>query len=97
MAHQIKNDKGFLIIKCRVFELMQIQNLVCGICDYCGNADFDGYLCCALGHTYYCEKCYKDWVKRATRYEEDIPFETKVFEEYKNAFLREGMWTEGDS
>lgn len=92
MAKQIKNYKGFLVIRCSLFDLMQVEPFSLGICDCCGHADFDGYLCCALGRKYYCEKCYQDWIERATRYEEDIPFETEVFESFKNAFKTVDLW-----
>lgn len=94
MAKQIQNDKKFLVISCTTSELMKIEPAALGICDRCNNAALHGYLCCALGHYFYCEDCYNDWVKRATRYSEDIEYEQKVFNQYKTAFEKAGIWEE---
>ena len=94
MANLIENEKGFLIIKCRTPELMTLECGVMGVCDYCNEATLDGYICCALGHKYYCEKCYKDWMSRAIHYEEDIPYETGVYAYYHSGFVKNELWTE---
>ena len=92
MAKQIKNDKNFLVIECSVFDLMGIEPAAMGICDRCNSASLKGYICCALGHQYYCEKCYQEWISRATRFDEDIPFETSVFNQYKISFESINKW-----
>lgn len=94
MAKQTQNEKGFLIIRCTTIELMTIEPAAMGICDSCNGGTLDGYLCCALGHRLYCEKCYTDWLKRAVRYDEDIPYEEKTFNQYKTAFINAGLWEE---
>lgn len=94
MAKQVLNDKGFLVISCSTSELQAIEPAALGICDRCNSAALHGYLCCALGHYFYCEDCYNDWVKRATRYTEDIPYEEKTFNEFKSAFVAVNLWEE---
>lgn len=94
MAHQQKNKTGFLVIACTTRELMDIEPGALGICDYCDRFNLNGYLCCALGHRYYCPHCYKRWVNTAQRYQEDILYETKVFNEWKIRFKNAELWEE---
>ena len=92
MAHLVKNDKGFLVVKCRTAELMTLERGVMGVCDYCNKATLDGYICCVLGHRYYCEDCYKRWLEKAEHYEEDIPYETSIYAYYHSGFVRNELW-----
>lgn len=96
MAHLVKNDKGFLVVKCRTVELMTLERGVMSICDYCNRATLDGYICCVLGHRYYCEDCYKRWLEKAEHYEEDIPYETGVYAYYHSGFVRNELWEDND-
>lgn len=96
MAYLVKNDKGFLIFKCRTTELMTLERGVMGICDCCNRATLDGYICCVLGHRYYCEDCYKRWLANAEHYEEDAPYETSVYAYYHSGFVRNELWEDND-
>lgn len=97
MAKQVKNEKGFLIIKCSLVELNLAEDGCCmGICDRCNDCDFNGYLIPVLGRTYYCEKCYKDWLSRAEKYKEDEDYEKSVFNHYKKIFQKAGVWEQKD-
>lgn len=94
MARQIENDKGFLVIQCTVGELMQIEPGTMGICDYCNNADLQGYIPCVLGHKWYCNKCYHEWIQRAVNYPDDKEFEYRVFADFKRRLVNAKLWSE---
>lgn len=96
MATRVKNDKGFLVIKCSVFDLMETEPASMGICDKCGNHDLSGYIICALGHRWYCNECYHKWEKQAVYYPEDQDFETKIFNEYRKNFILAKRWEKND-
>lgn len=78
MAKIIDNPKGFKVIAIRGIELMKFIPMAMGICDYCGQASFDGFYIPVL-NSYYCPKCYEEWCKRAEYYEEDRPYEENNF------------------
>ena len=78
MAKIIESDKGFKIIQVKAVELMQTIPMALGICDYCGSASLNGFYIAVL-NSYYCPKCYEEWIKRAKHYKEDRPFEEKNF------------------
>lgn len=94
MAKQIKNDKNFLVIQCTVHELLEIEPGGLGICDYCDNLSFSGYIPCVLGHKYYCDKCYKEWMGRAVNYPDDRIYEQQIFDEFKQRFKNANLWEE---
>lgn len=94
MAHKENNKTGFLIVACKAQELMDIEFGALGICDYCDRFSLEGYLCCVLGHRYYCPHCYKRWVNTAARYPEDTPYETQIFNEWKTRFQNAKLWEE---
>lgn len=75
-----KTDKGFKIIKMRGCENIQMGGL--GICDSCNKASTDGVLIPVL-NMWFCEHCFNVWHKKATFYEEDVPYETRNVEYYK--------------
>jgi len=80
MAKQIDNEKGFLEIETSMTECVEKFGGL-GICDLCNNADFTGYYIAVL-NSWYCQKCYQEWLSRAIRYKEDIPFEQRRFDQY---------------
>ena len=95
MAYQVDNDKGFLIIRAALAELLAIESgLPAGICDGCARASFQGYIIPVLGHSWYCPECYKKWLARAENYPEDKDFELAVFNEYRNRFAAAGIWND---
>lgn len=81
MAKVIDNEKGFKVIECTISETTKFCGA--GICDSCNNADFVGFLICAL-NSWYCKNCFVEWEKRSTYYIEDQPTENRNFEYYKN-------------
>lgn len=95
MAYQVKNKKGFLIIRATLAELCAAEPVPQpGICDCCGNATLQGYIIGVLGHRWYCPECYKKWLARAENYPEDKDFELAVFNEYRNRFAAAGIWND---
>lgn len=94
MAKQIKNDKDFLVIQCTVHELLEIEPGALGICDFCNTVSLSGYIPCVLGHKYYCDKCYKEWIERAVNYPEDRMYEKQIFNEFKQRFKNANLWEE---
>lgn len=87
MAVKIKNSKGFIVYKMKGAETMKLGG--CGVCDYCNNTSANGYLVAVL-KSYYCEKCYRDWLKRAKYYEEDRRYELKYINYYDKIFKIKG-------
>lgn len=80
MARQVKNNKGFLILKTTAEE--QIEKMGgYGICDSCNSKAKEGYLIPVLVR-WYCEHCYQEWIERATNYPEDRAYEKKVFNDW---------------
>lgn len=92
MAKQIKNNKNFLVIQCTVYELLKIEPGGLGICDCCGSPSLSGYIPCVLGHRYYCDKCYKEWVERAVNYPDDRVYEQQVFNAFEQRFKNAKLW-----
>lgn len=45
-----------------------------GLCDSCCLYSPKGYYIPVL-NSYYCPKCYADWLTRAKKYDEDMPYE----------------------
>ena len=84
MAKVIPNEKGFLIIEVSSSEM--IDKLAkygsLGLCDSCLNTDDNGKYIAVLNQ-WFCSSCYDEWINRATRYTEDIPFEECKFNQYK--------------
>lgn len=78
MAKILDNPKGFYVIEMSDLEVNACFGS-CGICDYCNTKHENGYYISVL-NSWYCPKCYQEWIKRAKRYREDIGIETKNFE-----------------
>ena len=77
----VENSKGFRVIEMSMVEVNGLLGGL-GICDSCNNASFTGYYIAVL-NSWFCPQCYEDWLKRAKRYEEDIPIEERNFERVK--------------
>lgn len=92
MAKQVKNDKGFLVIKTSLAELLPLTDDF-GACCLCGNTEDTVYMIAAINE-YYCETCYKAWYDSATRYKSDIPEETKRFNDWVAQLTDLGLWEE---
>ena len=97
MAKSIKNKKGFKVIKLAKVEVIDLWGKYggVGICDRCNDIDQKGGYYVACLNQYLCAKCYKDFIKNATYYEEDRYFENINFLQVKKNLLRLGYW-EGD-
>lgn len=87
MAKIVENPKGFKVIEIPRIEIVEklVEYGIVGICDYCEKSDTNSYYIAVLNR-WYCPKCYRNWLKRAVRYTEDIPFENRHFELYKRIF-----------
>lgn len=87
MVKKVENEKGFLVLEITRRELIGAlaEYGSVGICDSCGKVANKGYYIAVLNQ-WFCEDCYKEWLMRATRYVEDIPFEEKWFEYYCRLF-----------
>lgn len=87
MAKIVENPKGFKVIEAPRIEVVErlAEYGAVGICDYCGDSDTNGYYIAVLNR-WYCPKCYREWLQRAVRHTEDIPFEKRHFELYKRVF-----------
>lgn len=89
MAGIVKNEKGFLIIKMSVDEAINKCGFVyyhrntlhCDTCNDILKGDVSVYYVAAMNRVL-CEECYKEWYAHATRYVDDIDFETKQFRHY---------------
>ena len=76
MASIFENDKGFLILKLSIKEVIMIGGF--GICDSCNNASMEGYYVAVLNR-WMCPTCFEEWINVATRYNEDIPYEKRNY------------------
>ena len=87
MAYIVNNPKGFKVIQINRAELLgklsQLGSV--GICDFCNNTSTKGYYIAVL-NSWYCEKCYKNWLIRAKHYVDDFDIEDKNFEYFKKIF-----------
>lgn len=78
----------FLLIECTAGELMNAVGSDICICDWCGKSflPFDKGVYIAVLNQWYCQKCFEEWVERATWYPEDVDYERKNFEFYAPRF-----------
>ena len=53
-----------------------------GLCDSCCFYSPKGYYIPVL-NSYYCPKCFEDWLTRARRYESDVPYENNKIENFE--------------
>ena len=91
MARVVINDKRFKIIYMTIFEAKAIgfgvnnskkRGITCDAC--CEPINYNVYYVAVLNKCL-CTFCYFEWYKRAKRYNDDKPYETKNFEETLNA------------
>lgn len=87
MAKQISRGKFFLI-ECTAGELMNAVGSDICICDWCGTPFLPSEKGCyiAVLNQWYCQKCFEEWVERATWYPEDVDYERKNFDFYAPRF-----------
>jgi hypothetical protein len=82
MAEIIKNSKYFKVIKVSLEEVkLKFRGL--GICDSCNGRPFS-FMYIPVLHSCYCQACFDEWISGAVKYEEDLHFENKAFENAKN-------------
>lgn len=94
MAHFVKNEKGFSIIKTSRAVWMAIKDGHLGTCDLCGNNDIEyGYIIPVIP-AFYCETCFRAWINSAIRYKSEIEFEQRHFRNYVGALRDLGVWEE---
>lgn len=80
MAKVLPSDKGFKLIATTNVEMVAIGSY--GICDSCNDLPERGVYVAVLNY-WMCEKCFKDWHKRAKYYQQDAEFEDRGFQFYK--------------
>lgn len=87
MAKQISRGK-FLLIECTAGELMNAVGSDTCICDWCGKSFLpsDKGVYIAVLNQWYCQRCFEEWVERATWYPEDVDVERRNFEFYAPRF-----------
>ncbi len=87
MAKQISRGKFFLI-ECTAGELMNAVGSDICICDWCGKSFLpsDKGVYIAVLNQWYCQKCFEEWVERATWYPEEVDYERKNFDFYAPRF-----------
>lgn len=91
MARIVKNDKGFKVISMPISEARAIgfgfdyfgKRVV--ICDRCSEYINDNVYYVATLKQCLCASCYFKWYEHAKRYNDDMPYEIKNFEETLNA------------
>lgn len=93
MAKQYKNKKDFLIIEMNLKEVLEIWGKYggVGICDRCNKIEEQGFYVACLNE-YFCEKCFKDWIKTAKNYEEDHSFEKQNYQYTVSLLIRKKLW-----
>lgn len=73
-------DQGYSYIECTREECFSWGGAA--ICDYCNKNMFEKvYLIYILGQAY-CPKCFKQWLKRSKRYEEDLQLQNQNHERW---------------
>lgn len=84
---EVKNEKGFLVIEITRAEMVNklAQYWCIGVCDSCMSSTEVGYYIAVLNR-WFCKDCYNEWMQRAVRYTEDIPYEERNYETYKRIF-----------
>lgn len=90
MATKVENEKDFLVIKLNKEEaehlgmgLLRMGDCVCSHCNKICDPE-EIYLIPVISDTY-CKNCFPGFIKRSTRYKEDIPYEQKKYNYYKEA------------
>lgn len=92
MAHQIQNQKGFLIIEMDWKDCVNITD-TWGLSDCCGqNTSEEKLYYIAVLDQYYCKPCYDAWLSGATRYKPDLEKERYNFVKVKNKLKDLGVY-----
>lgn len=86
MAKKFENKKGFLIIEMNKDEAKSLgfglyEDGTC-ICIGCNDLSRDKIYYVAVLNDTMCEKCVNNFIQNTSRYDEDIPYETRNFERY---------------
>ena len=84
---EVENEKGFLVLEITRTEMVsKLAQYGCiGVCDSCMTSPEVGYYIAVLNQ-WFCNECYNEWMQRAVRYTEDIPYEERNYETYKRIF-----------
>lgn len=90
MAKIVNNDKGFKVISLSIEDAASLgfglyDSGAC-VCMHCNKDCLSGdiYYIAVLNDTM-CKDCYEEWLKGATRYVDDVPYEAQNFNHYKEA------------
>ena len=81
MAKIIDNPKGFKVIETSMTECIDMGGMA--VCDNCNQCSDKGYLIAVL-NSWFCPQCYNEWMEEAVRYEDDVIYEHKTFNYYKD-------------
>lgn len=80
MATQYKNDKGFLVLKLTQEEAAQMGwGCICMSCNREINEPSHLFWIAALNDIK-CNDCFEEFLRTATRYDEDIPYEQRNYD-----------------
>ena len=79
MAKIVEFDR-FKVIKASAKEMFDAVGSP-GICDYCSERPEHGYYIAVL-NKWFCQKCWKEFKKRAVWYPEDAQIEERNFKHY---------------
>lgn len=82
-AEILYTNKGYSYIKCKRQDCLDWGGLA--ICDSCGKyMEDDVYLIFILGQAF-CPECFKEWIGRSKRYNDDIELQKQNHERwYRN-------------
>lgn len=84
----------FKVIKLTLSDLREVAgDYAMGMCERCNKASFEGYYIAVLNR-YYCPKCFNNWLRRATYYPEDKPFEDEFFNFWKTQLKNKELLNE---
>lgn len=76
-------DKGYSYIECTKKDCLNWGGM--SICDYCGRfMNTHVYLIFVLGQAY-CPDCFREWLKRSEKYEEDLKLQEQNHERWYKA------------
>lgn len=94
MAKIVKNKKGFKVIRLAKAEVLDLWGKYggVGICERCNEIPESGGFYVAVLNQYLCERCFKDWLKKAEYYPEDEFFENRCFTEVQRRLQKLGYW-----
>lgn len=93
MAKQYKNKKDFLIIQMNHEEAVKIWGEYggVGICEHCNQVKAKGYYIACM-NDYFCEACFKEWLKDAVNYKEDRSYEKRWYNKTVSDLKKARLW-----